>query len=234
MKLLVIEDNPRLADKIRQQLQKWYVVEVALSGDAGLALASATEFNCILLDLGLPDATGSQVCRRIRSLDSGVPILVLTGIDTTESRVELLDGGADDYLTKPFDIAELRARINALIRRRVRTQTVPIITVGDLVLDPAKRSVTRAGAPIQLRKKEFDILEYLALNPNRVLSRQMIINHAWVTSSKSWTGSVDVHIKQLRDKIDKPFAYPLIKTSYGVGYMVEIPSDTTKKKGVTT
>lgn len=233
MKLLVIEDNPRLSARMKQQLQKWYIVEIANTGDEGLRLASTDAFDLILLDLGLPDTPGLEVCKQIRTLTSETPILVVTGIDTTESRVELLDAGADDYITKPFDLSELRARINALARRRIRSESVPLVTVGDLVLNPANRKVSRQNTPIVLRRKEFDILEYLARNVGRVLSRQMIINHAWPVTSSSWTGSVDVHIKQLRDKVDKPFSYPLIKTSYGVGYMVDIPQEIKNQKGNT-
>lgn len=234
MKILVIEDNPRLAEKVQNLLQKWFIVEVAGSGDAGLMLLSLAEFDCVLLDLGLPDAPGQEICYRIRALNQHVPILVVTATDTVESRVDLLEAGADDYITKPFNSAELQARINALIRRRHRQDNVALIRIGDLVINPNNRTVTRAGLSIKLRKKEFDILEYLALNHGRVVPRSAIINHAWASTSKSWVGSVDVHIKQLRDKVDKPFGSQLIKTIYGVGYMVEVPNDLTKEREQTT
>lgn len=224
MKILVIEDNPRLSARIKQQLQKSYITEVANSGDEGLEKIANGDYDLALLDLGLPDIPGLEVCKQIREITNRLPILVLTGVDTTTSRVELLDAGADDYVTKPFDIAELKARINALGRRRERSESQPLLVIGDLVLDPASREVSRDGSPIKLRRKEFDILEYLLTNSGRVLSREMIVNHAWPITSNTWSGSVDVHIKQLRDKIDRPFSYPLIKTSYGVGYMVELPS----------
>jgi len=223
MKILVIEDNPRLAIRIKQQLRKWYLVETALSGDEGLQQISTDSFDIVLLDLGLPDTPGLEVCKQIRFISKDIPILVVTGIDTTESRVELLDAGADDYITKPFDISELRSRINALARRRLRSISEENIIVGDLVINPSSRNVTRNGLEINLRRKEFDILEYLASHAGRVMSRQMIINHAWTSTSSSWIGSVDVHIKQLRDKVDRPFSYPLIKTAYGVGYVVDVP-----------
>lgn len=227
MKVLVIEDNPRLAMRIKQQLRKWFIVETATSGDEGLRLISTKGFDLIMLDLGLPDAPGVEVCRQIRSLSSDLPILVVTGTDTIDSRVDLLQTGADDYVTKPFDILELRARIDALTRRRMRGENIANIIIGDLIIDPSRRSVIRSGEKINLRRKEFDILEYLASNPGRVMTRQMIINRAWVSTSTSWPGSVDVHIKQLRDKVDRPFSYPLIKTSYGVGYMIEEPQKNT-------
>lgn len=222
MKILVIEDNPRLAERLKRQLSRWYLVEAADSGDMALRLIATNSFDIVLLDLGLPDTPGIEVCKHMRKLSNDLPILVVTGIDTIESRVNLLENGADDYITKPFDIAELHARINALARRRTRNEQTPTIVVGDIVIDPGKRTVFRAGMEIILRRKEFDILEYLASHPGRVMSRENIINHAWTTTSNSWTGSVDVHIKQLRDKIDKPFSYPLIKTSYGLGYMLDV------------
>jgi len=228
MKILIIEDNPRLIDRLKRQLGKWYIVEVAESGDKGLQLVATNMFDIALLDLGLPDAPGLEVCKQIRKISRDLPILVVTGIDTIESRVDLLENGADDYITKPFEIAEMHARINALARRRARNEQNSTISVGDLTIDPARRIVVRDGVEVRLRRKEFDILEYLASHPGRVMSRQNIINHAWVSTSTSWTGSVDVHIKQLRDKIDKPFAYPLIKTSYGLGYMIEVTKKTAR------
>ena len=224
MKVLVIEDNPRLASKIKQQLCKWYLVETAQSGDQGLRMASTIPFDIVLLDLGLPDTPGLEVCRQIRSLSNDLPIMIVTGVDTVESKVILLENGADDYIAKPFDISELHARIDTLARRRRRSESVSTIALGDLVISPSSRTVTRAGQPIKLRRKEFDILEYLTTNAGRIMSRENIINHAWHSQNSSWVGSVDVHIKQLRDKVDRPFSYPLIKTSYGLGYMIEAPS----------
>ena len=223
MKILAIEDNPRLADRIKRQLQKWYIVELAHSGHEALTKITTGTFSLVLLYLGLPDMPGLEVCQRIRDLYGDIPILVLTGIDATPSRVELLNAGADDYMAKPFDPAELQARINALLRRRVHQRLQEHLVAGDLQLDSGKRTVTRSGVHIKLRRKEFNILEFLLLNKGRVVSRNMILNHAWESTSAGWTGSIDVHIKQLRDKVDKPFAYPLIKTSYGVGYMLEEP-----------
>lgn len=221
MKLLIVEDNPRLAERLQQQLQKRYIVDVARSGHEALQILHTNPPDCILLDLGLPDIPGLEVCRRIREISSDIPILILTGVDEVLSRVKLLEAGADDYVTKPFESTELKARIEALTRRRHRGDADQYLRVGDLTLDLARRSATRDGTTVTLRRKEFDILEYLVRNAGRIMSRQMIINHAWPATSTSWTGSVDVHIKQIRDKIDKPFSYPLIKTSYGVGYMVD-------------
>ncbi|MDB5180279.1 MAG: DNA-binding response regulator [Candidatus Saccharibacteria bacterium] len=221
MKVLVIEDNPRLAERIKNHLHKLYLVETAHTGDEAIAIAITHTVDIILLDLGLPDMKGLEVCQKIRELGVVAPILVLTGVDDTIQKVELLDAGADDYMTKPFDADELKARINALERRRHRLPPDNKLEAIDLIMNPAQRTVSRSGQEIQLRRKEFDILEYLLKNKGRVLSRQMIINHAWTSSSATWTGSVDVHIKQLRDKVDRPFSTPIIKTTYGVGYSVE-------------
>lgn len=221
MKILVIEDNPRLVIKLKQQLSRWYTTDTASSGDEGLRLAMTSTPDIVILDLNLPDMNGLQVCESLRQYSLDIPILILTGIDTVESTVSLLESGADDYLTKPFEVDELRARINALSRRRSRHHNEKFIRVADLTIDPGRRTVERSGVTIPLRRKEYDILEYLATHPGRVLSRQMIIDHAWENGRASWVGSVDVHIKQLRDKVDRPFRYPLIKTSYGVGYMID-------------
>ena len=221
MKVLVVEDNPRLADRLKKLIQKDHLVEHAGTGDDAIALAVANEVDLILLDLNLPDMHGLHVCQKIRELDVHAPILVITGIDDAKSKVALLNAGADDYITKPFDVSELKARIIALDRRRKHIITSETILVQDVSLNTATREVTRAGVTINLRRKEFDILEYLMKNKGRVLSRQMIINHAWTSTSSAWTGSVDVHIKQLRDKIDKPFPSSIIKTTYGVGYSID-------------
>jgi len=225
MKVLVIEDNPRLADRIKNLLQRNYLIELAASGDEAISIAATQTTDIILLDLGLPDMNGLEVCKKIRELSITAPILVLTGMDDIITKVELLDAGADDYMTKPFDASELKARINALERRRDRSPLEEDLKAQDLLLNPAKRIVTRSGKMINLRRKEFDILEYLLKNKGRVLSRQMIINHAWISTSAAWTGSVDVHIKQLRDKIDRPFQIPIIKTTYGVGYSINTSED---------
>lgn len=223
IKVLVVEDNPILGSQICKILRKWHVAETVRTASEALHLVANNKFDTVLLDLGLPDMTGTEACKQLRSLSSDLSIMIVSAVSTSVSKVELLDTGADDYLTKPFNTSELVARVNALARRRARSETQATLSVGDLQLYPGSRRVTREGKDIVLRKKEFDILEYLMVNKGRVMSRQMIVNHAWSSTSSSWIGSVDVHIKQLRDKVDKPFASQLIKTSYGVGYMIEAP-----------
>lgn len=222
MKLLLVEDNERLVGRIKQQLEKSYLIDVASTGEEALEKIQKIDYTVILLDLGLPDMNGREVCRTVRELRVKTPILILTGEDDVTSRVQLLDYGADDYLAKPFDSEELRARIAALARRAPLRQAKPAIRYQDLIIDVDQRKVYRAGTYIPLRRKEFDILEYLVTNKGRVLTREMIINHAWDGTKTSWNSTVDVHIKHLRDKIDRPFPTSLIKTAYGLGYRVDV------------
>jgi two-component system copper resistance phosphate regulon response regulator CusR len=223
MKILIIEDSPLLAGSIKEQLSKQYVVDVVHTGEEGLYQARSTDYSLMLLDLGLPDINGYEVCQELRGRGVETPILVLSGDRNTNSRVRLLECGADDYVTKPFDSDELQARVGALLRRSKRT--VPAdnahMQVDDLIIDVARRSVVRAGIPIRLRRKEFDILQYLVQNQGRTITRDMIFNHVWEAGKEGWNNTIDVHIKHLRDKVDKPFAKKLIKTAYGVGYMVD-------------
>ncbi|UTX51609.1 response regulator transcription factor [Candidatus Saccharibacteria bacterium TM7i] len=225
MKILVIDDNERLAKRTKDKLQKWYIVELAYSGEAGLQALTDAPFDLILLDLGLPGMTGEETCRQIKTFWPEIAILVTTGEDSTASKVNLLEIGADDYITKPYETAELHARIRALLRRKQAAGYREKIVIDSLELDPNTRTVTREGTPITLRRKEFNILEYLCMNPGRILTREMIVLQAWPANANNWTGSVDVHIKQIRDKIDKPFQKKLLKTAYGLGYMIESHSD---------
>ncbi len=221
MKVLIIEDNRGLATRVKLALGKHYIVDIAHTGLEGLAQAQAIEYSVIILDLGLPDMHGSDVCKSLRESGVTAPILILTATHNIASRVELLNKGADDYQCKPFSSAELLARTNALARRRERTYSDGKICYADLEIDPASRQVSRSGVVVPLRRKEFDILQYLVANNGRAVSREMIIDHAWENSNDRWNNSVDVHIKRLRDKIDRPFGTPLIKTAYGIGYMVD-------------
>ncbi len=221
MKLLLIEDNRTLADSLKKQLGKNFVVDTVRTGEEGLQRALAGGQDIIVLDLSLPDKSGYDVCRSIRLAQVSTPIIILTGAADVTSRVTLLNAGADDYLTKPFSVAELRARLGALLRRAPTAISAEIFKVHDLVVDPHRRRVERAGTPIVLRRKEFDILEYLVRNRGRPVTRSMILDHAWDGTKDTWNNTVDVHIKHLRDKIDRPFGSPLIKTAYGIGYMID-------------
>jgi DNA-binding response OmpR family regulator len=221
MKILIIEDNKLLAESIKRQLDANYIVDIVHTGEEGIERAREISYSVILLDLNLPGIDGHGVCYELRTARVNTPILVLSGVSDTDSRVRLLMSGADDYVTKPFDSSELRARITALTRRGQYDIDEDTINIGDLVIDVRRRRVIRAGSSITLRRKEFDILEYLAQNRGRAVTRTMIFNHVWETGQDGWNNTVDVHIKHLRDKIDRPFKTPLIKTAYGIGYMVD-------------
>lgn len=224
MKLLIIEDSQRLAERIKDHLSKQYLVDVVHTGDEGLEQSLHADYAVVILDLNLPDSNGKIICEKMRQANMHAPILILTGSDSIDSRVALLNCGADDYLTKPFNSDELIARVNALARRHSRNYIDSTMTLHDLTIDTKRRTVHRGGVPINLRRKEFDILQYLVKNKGRVLTREMIINHAWDASKNSWNSTVDVHIKHLRDKVDRPFDMPLIKTAYGIGYRVDAPN----------
>lgn len=227
MKILVVEDNPRLAERIKHKLHRLHSIDLEDNGHAAIEKAKQVEYDVIVLDLGLPDMSGEQVCKLLRDHEIMTPILILTAIDTFESKVTLLDIGADDYLTKPFDSSELRARITALARRRTRHKPQKIISYYDMNIDLDQRKVTRNNITIELRRKEFDILVYLITNQGRILTRDMIMNHAWDGDKISWNSTIDVHIKHLRDKIDRPFNSQIIKTAYGIGYKVDTEALTT-------
>jgi two-component system OmpR family response regulator len=222
MRLLLIDDNAALGWRLQNYLHKQFDVELAKTGEGGIRLANSGRFDAIILDLGLPDTDGRDVCQRLRQNGILVPILILSGEDETDRKVQLLEDGADDYLTKPFEPPELLARINALIRRHTSKNLSSILKVGDLVIDTRSRSVVRSGIAISLRRKEFDILEYLINNRGMIVTQPMIIDHIWNDPDKdAWANTVRVHVKHLRDKVDRPFGTQLIKTAHGVGYLIE-------------
>ena len=220
MKLLLVEDNLRLSERILYRLKALHTIDVVESGEDALEKIQHVTYGLILLDLGLPGMSGLEVCRHVRSLEVNTPILVLTGNASMADRIELLDAGADDYLTKPFNSQELRARISAVGRRGTRTHIRSIIHYRDIEMDIDKHTVSRLDTKIKLSRKEFDILEYLIHNKGRVMTREMIMAHVWSSHSNSWTSTIDVHIKHLRDKVDRPFEDQYITTSYGLGYTV--------------
>jgi DNA-binding response OmpR family regulator len=221
MKLLYIDDNRMLIDSVKKLLDPLYTVDHASTGRGGVESARAIQYNLILLDLGLPDMDGFEVCRELRSANISVPVVILTVQKDPETSVKLLNCGADDYITKPFNGEVLKARIAALLRRNQEMSKEKVFTVSDLTVNVTRREVRRGDVPIYLRRKEFDILEYLTANHGRVLTRTMILDHVWEAGTEGWNNTVDVHIKYLRDKVDRPFEKPLIKTAYGVGYMVD-------------
>ena len=223
MRLLIVEDDASVARFLEKGLQEErYAVDIATDGEAAIALAQHTAYDLIILDVMLPRKDGLSVCRILRDKGHTAPVLLLTVRDSTEDKVRGLDCGADDYLTKPFAFAELLARIRALLRRA----TVPgsgRLKLADLELDPAAHRVWRSGTEVVLTVKEYALLEYLLRNVDRVLTRTAIIEHVWDIRYDSMTNIVDVHIRALRAKIDRPFSVSLIKTVRGVGYVLETP-----------
>lgn len=227
MKLLLIEDDRSIALAIARALANTYAVDIADTGKTGLAKVQTGAYELIVLDLNLPDIPGKEVCEQIRKYSASLPLLVLTGDDKVLTKIKLLDAGADDYLTKPFSLGELKVRLRA-IHRRV-TQQKPkqhVLELGDLSLDSDRHTVERDGQPIRLRRKEFSLLECLMQNAGNVVTRDILSHHAWRENEDPWTNTIDVHIKYLRDKVDRPFDKQLIKTVHGLGYKLELPIST--------
>lgn len=220
MRILLVEDNRRLNQSLKQSLSEdGYAVDSAFSGPDGEDMARATPFDAIILDIMLPGKDGIAVCRDLRKSRVNTPILMLTARDTVEDRVEGLDSGADDYLIKPFALAELRARLRALLRRD-SPERASVLKILDLSLDPASRRVERAGQEIELTSKEYALLEYFMRNPNRVITREMAETHIWNYDFDGSSNVVDVYIRRLRRKIDDPFEIKLFDTVRGAGYRI--------------
>ncbi len=221
MRLLLVDDDKDTALTIKEELARNYITDIAFNGENGEYQAYINEYDLIILDLLLPDINGIEVCRKIRRNGIKTPILMLTGHSEIQNKITALDSGADDYLTKPFDISELLARIRAILRRQTDTFTSNTLAVGNLEINLDKKTVTREDRSIFLRRKEFDLLEYLVRNRGKVLSRTMILDHVWENVDNPGTNTIDVHIKYLRDRIDRPFDKKLIKTIRGFGYKIE-------------
>jgi DNA-binding response OmpR family regulator len=220
----LVEDNRRLSDSLRLNLtDDGYAVDVAYDGREGEELAELTPYALIILDIMLPIRDGIEVCRSLRNRHIQTPILMLTARDTLEDRVIGLDSGADDYLVKPFEIDELRARMRALLRRESDDKR-GVITIADLVLDPATHFVERAGRRIELTAREYGLLEYMMRNPNRLITRQMAENQLWNYDASVASNVIDVYIRRLRSKVDNPFEVKLIETVRGSGYRLRRPS----------
>ena len=223
MRVLVVDDEPKIAGTIRQALvEEGYSTDMVHTGEDALEWAAAAPYDLIVLDVLLPGRNGMEVCRALRQQGITTPVLLLTALDGVEDRVQGLDSGADDYLPKPFALSELLARLRALTRRGPQLQA-PVLTLADLKLNPITREVERAGRPIDLTNKEFRILEYLFTHAERVISREMIIEHAWDYSFDSDMNVVDVYIRYLRRKIDDDASVKLIHTVRGAGYRLGLP-----------
>jgi two-component system OmpR family response regulator len=218
MRLLIVEDELRLSALLRRGLTEvGHSVDSVATGQEGIDFAEFTSYDAIILDVMLPDIDGFEICRLLRKRGDHTPILLLTARDAIADRVEGLDAGADDYVVKPFSLAELAARIRALTRRP-RKVTDAILQVGDIRLDPATHRVWKGAEEVTLPNKEFSILEQFMRNPNRVLTRAMIADHVWNYDIFNVTNVVDVHILSLRRKLNDPYPGGAIQTVRGVGY----------------
>jgi two-component system OmpR family response regulator len=218
VRVLIVEDEVRLASLLRRGLvEEGLSVDVARTGDDGLWMARATEYDAIVLDVMLPGTDGLEVCRRLRESGQWSPVLMLTARDAVADRVAGLDAGADDYLTKPFSFAELLARLRALARRP-SVERPAVLEVGDLRLDPATRQVWRGDVELQLSTKEFALLETFMRRPGQVLSRYQLLEHCWAYEYENRSNVVDVYVRYLREKVDRPFGRNSIETIRGAGY----------------
>jgi len=217
VQVLVVEDEVKMAALLRRGLtEQGLAVDVAGSGEEGVAMAVATGYDAVVLDVMLSGIDGFEACRQLRARGVWSPVLMLTARGTLEDRVAGLDGGADDYLTKPFSFAELLARLRALVRRRSEVQAV--VEVGDLRLDPVARQVWRGETEIELSAKQFTLLEVFMRNPGHVLTRTRLLEHAWEYDFEHRSNVIEVNIRYLRCKIDQPFGVKSLETVRGAGY----------------
>jgi heavy metal response regulator len=221
VRILVVEDERKVASFIKKGLEEeGYAVDVAADGEEGLVMALTRVHDLIILDVRLPKIDGLRVLQALRHDSVTAPVLLLTVRATIEDKVLGLDAGADDYLTKPFAFQELVARVRALLRRRMEAEPT-VLRIGDLTLDPARRTVTRGGEKIDLTPREFALLDYFMRNPGRVLTRTMIAEHVWDYSFDTSTNVIDVYVNYLRKKVDAGREPKLLHTMRGVGYVLK-------------
>jgi two-component system, OmpR family, response regulator len=238
MRLLFAEDDKQLLTAISRGLREaGYDVEQATTGGQALTLAQEGKYDAIILDVLLPGKSGIVVCKAIREAGNRVPILMLTALDAVEQRIAGLDAGADDYLTKPFDFGELLARLRALSRRRGATAP-PRLVIGDLEIDNERRTVRRSGREITLTVREFTLLQFLAQNVGRVVSRAELMEHVWDDAQTNYSNIIDVYAGRLRRKIDDGEHEAMFSTVRGVGFRLDAPANTGgakgRRRGVTT
>jgi two-component system OmpR family response regulator len=221
MRVLIVEDKVKMASLLRRALRgEGMAADVAVRGEDALWMAAATRYDVLVLDVMLPGIDGIETCRRLRSSGVWTPVLMLTARTQLEDRVAGLDGGADDYLAKPFELAELTARLRALVRREP-IQRPTLLEVGDLRLDPASRRVWRGEQPVELSPKCFALLEALMRQPGVVLSRFQLLEAAWDGDYENRSNVIDQHVRALRDRIDRPFGAGSIETIRGIGYRLD-------------
>jgi two-component system OmpR family response regulator len=231
MKILLIEDDRGIALALSQALAQTHIMVIASEGLVGIRLARREQFDVIVLDLNLPDMNGLEVCEEIRTHSITTPILVLSGETQVLSKIRLLDAGANDYLTKPFSLGEFKARLRVLERQSQASELhARQLRIDGLEIDTKKHTVNRDETPIALRRKEFLLLECLMRHPGAVVNRKTLAEYAWPDNDAPWANTIDVHIKYLRDKVDRPFPQALIQTVHGIGYKIEAPAVGAKEK----
>ncbi len=223
-KILIVEDERKIADTLQRGLsENGYWAEVAYDGNIGYKLFNNHEFNLVILDINLPGIDGYKLCKIIRSSNPSIPVIMLTSLSTLDDKIEGYDAGADDYVVKPFEFRELLLKIRALLKRTLN-QSVPVgnkLKAGDLEMNLDSKEVTRDGKKINLTAKEFQLLEYLLRNKNRVVSRSDIAINVWDIDFDTNTNVIDVYISYVRNKIDKEFDQKLIHTHVGMGYVLK-------------
>jgi two-component system copper resistance phosphate regulon response regulator CusR len=221
MRILLVEDEPRMANVIAKGLREHaYAVDVSGDGDAALYQTSINDYDLIILDVLLPKRNGFEICRDLRTSGDSTPVLMLTARATVDDRVEGLDAGADDYLTKPFSFRELLARVKALLRRETKLRP-DIFQIGDLIIDSASHRVSRANQEVVLTAKEYALLEYLAQRKGQLVSRADIATHVWDESFDPFSNAIEVYMNRLRKKIDERHSTKLLHTRRGEGYILE-------------
>lgn len=222
MRILVVEDERKIARALALALKnEKYAIDICFDGTEAFAMATAIDYDLIILDRMIPgDYDGITLTKKLRNLENKTPILLLTALSSVQDKTHGLDSGADDYLTKPFALDELLARVRALLRRP-KTIVENTLKVADLSLDPALHTVKRSTLEIELTNKEFSLLEYLMRNKNRPVSKEQIIDHVWDFDADVLPNNIEVYISYLREKIDKPFDKKLIQTVRGVGYKID-------------
>ncbi len=223
IRILIIEDEKKIADSLKQGLtENGFEVRVAYDGAIGLRLFQNEKFDLVILDINLPGMNGYELCKAIRNVDIKVPVMMLTAMSAVDDKIEGFDVGADDYIIKPFDFRELLVRIRALLKRIDSTAPTGVqLKAGDLIMNLDTKEVTRSSKPILLTAKEFQLLEYLLRNKNRVVSRADIALNVWDIDFDSGTNVIDVYVNYLRKKIDKHFETALIYTQIGMGYILK-------------
>jgi two-component system copper resistance phosphate regulon response regulator CusR len=222
IRILLVEDEKKIAESLKKGLsEQHYHVEVAYDGNIGKKLFETYPFDLIILDINLPGMNGYELCREIRRKSEQIPVIMLTALSSTDDKIEGFDAGADDYIVKPFDFKELLVRIRALLKRIYQVPTGNLLKVADLVMNLDSKEVTRADVPISLTTKEFQLLEYLVRNKNKVVSRADIALNVWDIDFDTKTNVIDVYVNFLRKKVDKDFDTKLIHTQVGMGYILK-------------